>query len=149
MSMSGNIPVTWNICGSQKAAPSSCTSATCSLDRDPLSSFRERWEMTTISQFVSTNLPQGFPCGSAGKKKIRLWCRRPRLDLWVGKIPWGRERLPIPVFCHREFHGLYSPWGCKELDTTEQLSLSTWMYLDCNFCLNYVWYVYFYIFLEY
>ena len=23
----------------------------------------------------------------------------------------------------REFHGLYSPWGCKESDTTEKLSL--------------------------
>ena len=22
-----------------------------------------------------------------------------------------------------EFHGLYSPWGCKESDTTERLSL--------------------------
>ena len=42
---------------------------------------------------------------------------------WVGKIPWRRERLPTPVFWPREFHGLYSPWGCKESDTTEQLSL--------------------------
>ena len=23
-----------------------------------------------------------------------------------------------------EFHGLYRPWGCKESDTTEQISLS-------------------------
>ena len=40
-------------------------------------------------------------------------------DLWVGKIPWRRERLPIPVFWPGEFHGLYSLRGCKELDTTE------------------------------
>ena len=34
-----------------------------------------------------------------------------------------RERLPTPVFWPGEFqfHGLYSPWGRKELDTTEQL----------------------------
>ena len=51
-------------------------------------------------------------------------CRRPWFDSWVGKIPWKRERLPTPVFWFREFHGLYSPWGCKELDTTERLSLS-------------------------
>ena len=38
---------------------------------------------------------------------------------WVGKIPWRREWLPIPVFWPGEFHGLYSPWGCKESDTTE------------------------------
>ena len=43
---------------------------------------------------------------------------------WVGKIPWRRERLPTPVFWAGEFHGLYSPWGGKELDITERLSLS-------------------------
>ena len=43
-------------------------------------------------------------------------------DPWVGKIPWRRERLPTPVFWPGEFHGLYSPWGHKELDTTKQLS---------------------------
>ena len=42
----------------------------------------------------------------------------------VGTIPWRRERLPTPVFWPREFHGLYSPWGHEELDTTQQLSLS-------------------------
>ena len=35
---------------------------------------------------------------------------------WVGKIPWRRERLPMPVFWPGEFHGLYSLWGHKELD---------------------------------
>ena len=41
----------------------------------------------------------------------------------LGRSPGGRERLPTPVFWPGEFHGPYSPWGCKELDTTEQLSL--------------------------
>ena len=31
---------------------------------------------------------------------------------------------PTPVFWPGEFYGLYSPWGHKELDTTELLSLS-------------------------
>ena len=44
-------------------------------------------------------------------------------ETWVGTIPWRREKLPTPVFWPGEFHGLYSPWGYKELDTTEQLSL--------------------------
>ena len=44
-------------------------------------------------------------------------------DPWVGKIPWRRERLLTPVFWPREFHGLYSPQGCKESDMTERLSL--------------------------
>ena len=29
------------------------------------------------------------------------------------------SRIPTPVFWPREFHGLYSPWGLKESDTTE------------------------------
>ena len=40
-----------------------------------------------------------------------------------------REQLPTAVFWPEEFHehrrlAGYSPWGCKELDKTEQLSLS-------------------------
>ena len=34
----------------------------------------------------------------------------------LGRSPGERERLPIPVFWPGEFHGLYSPWGGKELD---------------------------------
>ena len=55
--------------------------------------------------------------------RIRLQCGRPGFDSWVGKIPWRQERLPTPVFWPREFHGLYSPWSCKESDMIEQLSL--------------------------
>ena len=48
---------------------------------------------------------------------------------WNGKIPWRRAWQPTPIFLPREFHGQRrlagcSPWGCKELDTTEQLTLS-------------------------
>ena len=32
--------------------------------------------------------------------------------------------LPTLAFWPEEFHGLYSPWGCRELDMTERLSLS-------------------------
>ena len=42
----------------------------------------------------------------------------------LGRPPWKRERLPFPVFWPGEFHGLYSPWGHKELDTSEWPSLS-------------------------
>ena len=48
-------------------------------------------------------------------------------DPWVGKIPWRRRRLPTLVFWAGEFHGLYIPWDCKELDMTEQLSLSLYV----------------------
>ena len=59
------------------------------------------------------------------------------VDPWVGKIPWKRKRLPIAVFWPGEFHGLYSPWGRKELDMTEQPSLTcstpeTILYIKCT-----------------
>ena len=48
-------------------------------------------------------------------------------ETWVGKIPWRREQLPTPVSWLGEFHGLYSPWGHKESETTEQLSFGLQM----------------------
>jgi len=49
-------------------------------------------------------------------------------ETWVGKIPWRREWQPTAVFLPGESHGQrnlwgYSPWGLKESDTTEQLTL--------------------------
>ena len=38
-----------------------------------------------------------------------------------GRFPWRRDRLPTPVFWPGKFHGLHSPWGHKESDTTERL----------------------------
>ena len=60
----------------------------------------------------------GLPCGLAGKESA---CNagNPGSIPRVGKIPWRRERLPTSVFWPGEFHGLYSPPGHKELDTTE------------------------------
>ena len=46
-------------------------------------------------------------------------CGRPGFNSWVANILWRRERLPIPVFWPRQFHRLYSPWACKQLDMTE------------------------------
>ena len=62
----------------------------------------------------------GFAGDSYGR--VHLQCRRPGFDPWVGKI-CRREQLPSPVFWPGEFHGLYSPWRCKESDVTERLSL--------------------------
>ena len=74
-------------------------------------------------------------------KRICLQCWRPGFSLLVGTIPWRREWLPTPVFLPEEFHGHrslagYSPWGRKESDTTEWLTLSLSIYLkafvSCN-----------------
>ena len=76
--------------------------------------------------------------------RICLQCRKAQFDSWVGKICWRRDRLLTPVFPLRELHGLYSPRGRKESDTTEQLSLSlslvvSWLrssnpHLQCRGC---------------
>ena len=47
------------------------------------------------------------------------------------KIPWRRKRQPTPVFLPGKFHGQkslagYSPWDCKESDTT------LWVYNNSN-----------------
>ena len=71
---------------------------------------------------------KGFLGGSAGEESA---CNAGELGLipGLGKFPWRKEWLPTPVFWPREFHGLYNPWGRKESDTTERLSLSlTTMY---------------------
>ena len=44
-------------------------------------------------------------------------------DTWVRSLGWGDplekgKVLPTPVFWPGEFHGLYNPWGHKELDAT-------------------------------
>ena len=58
--------------------------------------------------------------------------RRP----WVGKISWRREWLPTPVSLPGESHGQgslvdYSPWGCRESDTTDRLTLSLHLGFRC------------------
>ena len=65
----------------------------------------------------------GFPGGSAGKE---FASNAGDLGLipGLGRSPGEGKGFPTPLFWPGEFHELYSPWGRKELDTTEQLSLS-------------------------
>ena len=65
-----------------------------------------------------------FVCASLVAQLVRtppaMW------DTWVQSLDWEdcwrRDRLPTPVFWSIEFHELYSPWDCKESDTTEWCS---------------------------
>ena len=55
------------------------------------------------------------------------------LDPWVGKMPWKREWQLTLVSLPGESHGQrslvgHSPQGCKESDTTEQLSNKNLLY---------------------
>ena len=68
----------------------------------------------------------GFPGGSAGKESA---CNvgDPGSIPVLGRSPGGGHGNPLQYSClenpHRQRSLVgYSPWGCKELDTTEQLN---------------------------
>ena len=85
-------------------------------------------------------LEQGWEGGASGKEPAGQGRRHERhgFDPWVRKIPWRRKWQPTPVFLSGEFHRQRnlagcSPWGRKESDTTEWLTLSlfsgyNWIY---------------------
>ena len=64
----------------------------------------------------------GFTGGSDSKESA---CNVGNVSLsQVGRTPWRRKWQPTPVFLSGEFRGQrslasYSPWGHKEVDTTE------------------------------
>ena len=74
-----------------------------------------------------------LPFVLAGGMEISRSHRRSGFDPWVGKTPWRRKWQPTPVFLPGRFHRQrsltgFSPYGHKESDTTEQLSLEiTWI----------------------
>ena len=75
---------------------------------------------------VSEDCLVGFPGGSDGKESS---CNASDLGLipGLGRAPGGGHGNPLQYTCLENPHGQrslagYSPWGRKELDTTEQLS---------------------------
>ena len=83
-----------------------------------------------LLNFIKTGL--WLPRWLSGKE-LACQCRRHRFDPWIGKIPWRREWQPTPAFVPGKFHRQrsladYSPWGCKELDTTEYTHTHTHTY---------------------
>ena len=76
--------------------------------------------------------PLYFP-GYSDSKSICLQCRRPGFNPCVGKILWRKKWQLTPVFLPGKSHGWrslvgYNPWGGKELDTTERLHFSFFLY---------------------
>ena len=73
--------------------------------------------MNRLLYFITIFTVEGSSGGSDGKRSAYS----------AGDL--GRKWQPTPVFLPGEFHGQtsladYSPWGCKELDKIEQLTLS-------------------------
>ena len=72
-------------------------------------------------------------------QRILLQCRRSKrhgFDPWVRKISWRREWQSTPAFPGK-FHGQrslvgYSPWGHKESDMTDRLTLTLSRLIEQN-----------------
>ena len=76
---------------------------------------------TLLGCFPCGVVVKNFPAnaGDAGERGF---------DPCVRNILWGRACQPTPVLLPGESHGQrsltgYSPWGCKELNTIEWLSI--------------------------
>ena len=87
--------------------------------------FRSILPRTYPKELCMTTLFIGFTGGSDGMR-VYLQHGRPRVNPWVGKIPWRRKWQPPPEFLPGKSHGwrslvCYSPWDCKESNTTEPL----------------------------
>ena len=75
----------------------------------------------------------GFPGGLDGKESA---CNMGDLGLTpgLGRSPGGGHGNPVQYYCLEKPHGQrglesYSPWGCKESDMTEQLSMAQYRQL--------------------
>jgi len=82
-------------------------------------------------------ISEGFPGGLDGKESA-CNVEDPGSIPGLGKILWRRNWQPTPVFLPEKFHGQrslvgYSPWGCKESDTTERITLSLSHFLTSGF----------------
>jgi len=90
-----------------------------SASRGPL----KKWN--NLKLCVLSSLLKSFPGGTSGKEPACLCrrCKRHRFDPWVRKIPWGGPgnllRLNSGESCGQRRPAGPSPWGHKQLDTTE------------------------------
>ena len=75
--------------------------------------------------YPSSTSINGFPGGSGIKNPSAAYNAGDMSLTWVGKILWRRKWQPTPVFLPGKSQRWrilvgYSPWGCKESDTTER-----------------------------
>ena len=85
--------------------------------------------LSSFESLLKLSFERDFPGGSDGKWGRQ--CGRPGFDPWIGNISWRRKWQPTPALLPGKFHGRrsvvgYSPWGCKESDTTE------WLHCQCQ-----------------
>ena len=98
-----------------------------------ITNLQKSWEYHQNNFFFLNHLGiiadlMGFSGGKMVKNRLQWRHRRHGFHSCVGKIPWKRKWQPTPVFLSEKSHGQrslmgYSPKGCKELDTTDRLSM--------------------------
>ena len=99
--------------------------------------WREMYSMSTYSSTILFSLLLIFDDSSslvAQAVKNALQCWRPGFDPWVGRSPGEGHATHSSIVAGKP-HGQrslvgYSPWDCKEMDTTEQLR--THPYCGCG-----------------
>ena len=67
--------------------------------------------------FSSSHVYRASLVAQMVKNLIPMWETPVRSLSWEYSLE--KEKATHPIFWPGEFHGLYSPWGRKELDTTE------------------------------
>ena len=81
-------------------------------------------DLEVLKELLSTSL-----VAQAVKNLPAMWETWVRSQGGEDLHAWRRAWQPTPVFVPGKFHGQrspvsYSPWGCKESEMTEQLTLS-------------------------
>ena len=94
-------------------------------------SFSITWEhVRNVQAPPQTCWIRNLGVGGGGRADcvVQLVKNPPTMQVTFWPLGWKetleKERLPTPVFWPGKFHGLYSPWGRKESNTTERLSLT-------------------------
>ena len=82
----------------------------------------------------ATCIVWGFPGGGSDDKESACNVGDLGSTPELGRSPEGRLGNPLQCSCLENLHGQrspvrYSPWGCKESDTTERLSTAQHMVL--------------------
>ena len=97
----------------------------CELTENQLAQILKFGDLRNLQLLGEKNGGGGFPCGSEVKASA---CNMGDLGQIpaLGRFPWRRKWQPTQVPLPGKSHGERSlvgcsPWGCKELDMTQQL----------------------------
>ena len=89
------------------------------------------WVAIAFSDIYATIYKLGLPGGSAGKE-YACSAGDPGSVPGLGRVSREGNGYPLWYSCLEKSidRGVYSPWGCKESDVTEQHTLTFFSYID-------------------